>query len=163
MPMGAESKPLLDLSSAPEPPWARYPGRAPWWGGWRQGDAEPWYLHVFLPFWAGLGAEQRLEYLGRWPPPDADWAENLALNRTAEPASLNFDALPLPPWERYSPRGPRWIGWHLGAARRWLREDFLPFWLMLRPEDRAAYARRWPPPSEAWRERLESWERDDRA
>lgn len=158
--MSAEPKTPPDLSGAPEPPWARYPGQPPWWGGWRQGEAEPWYLYVFLPFWIALGDEQRSKYLARWPPPDADWAENLAVNAQAETRLLDFGSLPPPPWERYPTRGPRWIGWRFGSARRWLREDFLPFWLMLPAEDQAAYLRRWPAPSDTWRERLTSWERE---
>ena len=113
---------------------------------------------MFLPFWTELASEGRSEYLTRWPPPDEDWAENLAQNAAAGPRVLDFESLPPPPWERYRTRGPNWIGWHFGGPRHWLREEFMPFWLMLRSEDQAAYMLHWPPPTEAWRRRLEALE-----
>ena len=55
------------------PPWIRYEGESPYWGGWRQGESEAWLLDTWLPFWHALGAAERDAYLRRWPPPDDDW------------------------------------------------------------------------------------------
>lgn len=145
----------FDITRAPEPPWQRYPGRDPWWGGFRQGDAEPWYLNVFLPFWTGLGSARQHEYLERWPPPNPEWAGCLADYAARGPVANEFSEAPIPPWERYSGHGPLWVGWFAGSAKRFLREVFLPFWSALPAHDRAAYLRVWPPPSDAWRERLQ--------
>jgi hypothetical protein len=62
------------------PPWIRYPGTDPWWGGWRQGESEAWLLETWLPFWQALTAEQRASYLERWPAPDADWHTYLTVH-----------------------------------------------------------------------------------
>ena len=55
------------------PPWIRYPGESPYWGGWRQGGSEAWLHDTWLPFWRALSAPEREAYLDRWPPPDDDW------------------------------------------------------------------------------------------
>lgn len=153
--MTASTDSPLDLAAAPEPPWVHCPGQPPWWGGWRQGAAEPWYLEVFLPFWTDITAEQRVQYLAHWPPPDDDWAENLAAN--IRPRTLDVAAWPAPPWQRHPGRSPAWLGWRFGAPRRWLRDEFLPFWVLMRPHDQALYLRHWSPPTEAWRARLQRW------
>ena len=156
--MAASSDQTLDLAATPEPPWLHCPGEPPWWGGWRQGAAEPWYLEIFLPFWIELTAEQRAQYLAHWPPPDAEWAETLAKYAAAGPPKVDVSAWPAPPWQRHPGRGPRWLGWQFaGAPRRWLRHEFLPFWRLLQPHDQERYLRDWPPPTHAWRTRLQRW------
>jgi hypothetical protein len=56
----------LEAGEEIEPPWAVRPGEEPWWGGWRQGYAEPWLLDVWLPFWRKLGRDEKLAYVERW-------------------------------------------------------------------------------------------------
>ncbi|WP_036096913.1 hypothetical protein [Leptospira weilii] len=55
------------------PPWIEYPESYPSWGGWRQGESESWFCNTWLPFWKGLGPEERSLYLEDWAPPDEDW------------------------------------------------------------------------------------------
>jgi pimeloyl-ACP methyl ester carboxylesterase len=69
-----------------EAPWVRYPGTEPWWGGWRQGEAEGWLLGVWLPFWHDLDATAREAYLARWAPPSADWREHVLTHWATAPA-----------------------------------------------------------------------------
>jgi hypothetical protein len=57
----------------PNPPWTQYPGEASYWAGWKQGSGYVWLLSVFLPYWSSATAEQRAQYLAKWPPPDEDW------------------------------------------------------------------------------------------
>lgn len=66
-----------DIDNAIRPPWRMYPGSEPWWGGWRQGDSEHWFLTAWLPYWQSLTKQGRAEYLVRWPPPSEDWNEYL--------------------------------------------------------------------------------------
>ena len=56
-----------------EPPWIRYPGNEPTWGGWRQGYSEAWLKEVWFPFWKRLTPADRDAYLKQWPPPNEDW------------------------------------------------------------------------------------------
>lgn len=60
-----------------EPPWVRYPGVDPWWGGFRQGNSEAWLHYIWLPFWRSLDADARKAYLERWRPPKEEWVEYL--------------------------------------------------------------------------------------
>jgi hypothetical protein len=60
---------------SPVPPWIKYPGHDPWWGGWRQGVSEAWLLDVWLPFWKALSPEEKERYLQTWSPPNDDWRE----------------------------------------------------------------------------------------
>jgi hypothetical protein len=62
------------------PPWIRYPGHEPWWGGWRQGESEVWLLEEWLPFWRSLSEIERGQYIARWIPPDEDWHEYLTVH-----------------------------------------------------------------------------------
>ncbi|WP_428841644.1 hypothetical protein [Leptospira santarosai] len=55
------------------PPWIVYPSSDPVWGGWRQGESEQWLQDIWLPFWQGLGPDERRLYLERFPSPDEDW------------------------------------------------------------------------------------------
>ncbi|MDI7158358.1 hypothetical protein QMM53_17810 [Leptospira santarosai] len=55
------------------PPWIVYPENDPVWGGWRQGESEQWFRDIWLPFWQGLGPDERRLYLERFPSPDEDW------------------------------------------------------------------------------------------
>jgi hypothetical protein len=55
-----------------EPPWIVWPKQEPWWGGWREGNAEGWFKLVWLPFWRKLGREEKLTYLEKWGP-SPDW------------------------------------------------------------------------------------------
>lgn len=57
------------------PPWVRWPGAEPEWGGFRQGYAEAWWHVHFQPFWDAL--EDRDAWLDRWEAPPA-WRERLA-------------------------------------------------------------------------------------
>lgn len=59
-----------------QPPWVRWPGALPEWGGFRQGHGEAWYLLQFLPFWSKLDADARRGWLDRWEAPAA-WRERL--------------------------------------------------------------------------------------
>jgi hypothetical protein len=152
----------LDFETAPEPPWRRYPDREPWWGGWRQGDAEPWYALVFLPFWIALAPDQRRQYLERFPAPTREWTEYLADyaargSRTSGRVP-DFTSAPPPPWKQYPGRGPLWIGWHVGKPKRWLQHTFLVYWLPMPPEDQNAYLELWPAPNEPWRRRMRKWQ-----
>ena len=54
------------------PPWAAWPGEDPWWGGWRQGNAEGWLNLVWLPFWSGQKADDKQGYVARWAAPE-EW------------------------------------------------------------------------------------------
>jgi hypothetical protein len=60
-----------------EPPWEEFKWSDPMWSGWRQGISEAWLHDVWLPFWRGLSPDARARYLRAWPPPNADWAEQL--------------------------------------------------------------------------------------
>jgi hypothetical protein len=59
----------------PRPPWVEFPNQPPWWGGFRQSYGEVWLHNEFLPFWHTRTAEQRQDYLTRWPAPDDEWHE----------------------------------------------------------------------------------------
>jgi hypothetical protein len=61
----------------PLPPWLVFSNAEPQWSGWRQGVGEEWLLTTWLPFWRGLTAAARQDYLRRWPPPDANWSDHL--------------------------------------------------------------------------------------
>jgi len=69
---------LNDLESGTEiePPWVTYAGQEPWWGGWRQGFSEGWYLQVWRPFWKRLSEEEQLAYVNKWETPP-EWREYL--------------------------------------------------------------------------------------
>ncbi len=62
-------------SKNPSPPWIKYPGKAPYWGGWRQGESEHWLLHIWLPFWRKLTEAEQQIFLQNHPPPDAEWRD----------------------------------------------------------------------------------------
>ncbi len=64
----------------PVPPWVKYPGNEPWWGGWRQGFSEAWLMEVWLPFWKKLSIEEKEKYLQEWNPPNEDWREYLTVH-----------------------------------------------------------------------------------
>ncbi|WP_081605107.1 hypothetical protein [Leptospira alstonii] len=64
-----EKRPKFEM----RPPWIEYPESYPSWSGWRQGESESWLRNVWLPFWEGLGSEERSRYLEDWAPPDGDW------------------------------------------------------------------------------------------
>jgi hypothetical protein len=55
------------------PPWIQYPNNPPYWGGWRQGYSEGWFVYIWWPFWTKLTKKERMEYLKKWPPPDEEW------------------------------------------------------------------------------------------
>jgi hypothetical protein len=55
-----------------EPPWVTYPDYGPGDGFWRQ-SGEPWWAHVWLPFWDSLNDREREAYLSRWSAPE-QWA-----------------------------------------------------------------------------------------
>lgn len=55
------------------PPWLAYPGNPPWWGGWRQGEAEAWLLKIWFPFWQARKPAEKASYLQTFPPPDEEW------------------------------------------------------------------------------------------
>jgi hypothetical protein len=59
--------------SEPPPPWVKYPGTDPSWGGWRQGVSEAWLHDVWLPFWQGITANERTAFLIRNSPPSDEW------------------------------------------------------------------------------------------
>ncbi|MCC2668090.1 MAG: two-component sensor histidine kinase [Armatimonadetes bacterium] len=77
---------LLRASQAAEqagevlPPWVRYPGNPPWWGGWRQGFSEGWLHDEWFPFWLTLSEAERREYAARWEA-DEEWLEHLFKRR----------------------------------------------------------------------------------
>lgn len=75
------------LASAPIPPWLYAKGSAPYDGRWRQGNDEPWFLDVWLPFWRGCGPDLRQDYLDRYPAPDEEWLEYLTEIWVPDPAS----------------------------------------------------------------------------
>jgi hypothetical protein len=63
-----------------------------------------------------------------------------------------------PPWVAYpscGAMGPIWGGWRQGYGEHWLHETWLPFWRGLASEERAAYLRLHPPPSDEWTEYLQ--------
>ena len=61
------------------PPWIEYASskfEGPFWGGWRQGNAEPWFRDIWTPFWKKLTPEERIMYLEKNPLPEPhkdDW------------------------------------------------------------------------------------------
>jgi hypothetical protein len=63
----------------PLPPWVTFKGAEPQWSGWRQGVSEAWLCDTFLPFWRGLTMQGRDKYLLKWPPPDIEWSDQLAV------------------------------------------------------------------------------------
>jgi hypothetical protein len=63
----------IDMSTI-APPWVEYPETDPTWGGWRQGYSEAWLVDVWLPFWRGLSAAEREQYLEKWPAPSDEWS-----------------------------------------------------------------------------------------
>jgi hypothetical protein len=56
-----------------EPPWIKYPGTSPYWGGWRQGESEYWLNSKWRSFWNVLTPELREEYLTQYSFPDEEW------------------------------------------------------------------------------------------
>ena len=62
-------------SESPPPPWIKYPGKAPYWGGWRQGESEFWLLNVWLPFWRDVTENERQAFLKKEPPPNDEWRD----------------------------------------------------------------------------------------
>jgi hypothetical protein len=64
---------MFDVGDIVPPPWVRYPGSEPTWGGWRQGESEAWLRDTWFPYWQGLSQQQRAAYLKQWPPPDGSW------------------------------------------------------------------------------------------
>jgi hypothetical protein len=65
--------PPSDFTDAPEPPWQRYPGKAPGWKGLWIGEQKKWLEDVFLPFWATLTTMQRDQYIAEHQVPDNAW------------------------------------------------------------------------------------------
>jgi len=60
-------------TSTINPPWIEYPNSDPWWGGWRQGKSEAWFLNEWLPFWKSLSQQEKESYVKQWPLPNDDW------------------------------------------------------------------------------------------
>ena len=52
-----------------EPPWVRQPDEPPGSFVWREAD-QPWFEHVWKPYWDSLSAQARDAYLERWNVPD---------------------------------------------------------------------------------------------
>jgi hypothetical protein len=71
------SDPALDTNANSEvsPPWVKFPGNDPWWGGWRQGVSEAWLQEVWLPFWRSKTREEQELYLREWIPPSEEWRQ----------------------------------------------------------------------------------------
>lgn len=65
------------MTTIVEAPWEKYPGKDPWWGGWRQGFSEAWLHETWLPFWRALSDGERSRFLELNPPPTDDWLEYL--------------------------------------------------------------------------------------
>jgi hypothetical protein len=82
------------------PPWIAFPDSEPWWGGWRQGNAEGWLILVWLPFWRTLDRKAKADYMEKWNTP-ADWREYLLREESAseEPTSLTEHMLNLHKFE----------------------------------------------------------------
>ncbi len=66
----------LKLGVEIKPPWITYVGQEPYWGGWRQGFSEAWYIQVWLPFWKALSEDEQLTYVIKWYAP-SEWLEFL--------------------------------------------------------------------------------------
>lgn len=64
----------LERGDDVEPPWVFYPDSEPWWGGWRQGNGEAWWIQIWEPFWSRLHARRREAYAARWNIPEV-WRE----------------------------------------------------------------------------------------
>lgn len=60
------------------------------------------------------------------------------------------DPRPAPPWLEYPGSEPTWGGWRQGYSQTWFEERWLPFWLALVEQVRAAYLADFPPPDEDW-------------
>ncbi len=82
------------------PPWIAFPDSEPWWGGWRQGNAEGWLILVWLPFWRNLDNKAKADYVEKWDA-SADWREYLLGEKSAseEPTSLTEHVLNLHKFE----------------------------------------------------------------
>ncbi|NNB90852.1 hypothetical protein HJC10_34675 [Corallococcus exiguus] len=58
------------------PPWKAFPGYEPMSSGWRQGNGEYWFAHVWSSFWQRLSPAERQQYNQRWAAP-TDWHSRL--------------------------------------------------------------------------------------
>jgi len=61
----------------------------------------------------------------------------------------------VPPWIMYPQcelmeLGPMWGGWRQADGEVWLKRIWFPFWKRLTIEEREAYIKKWPPPTETW-------------
>jgi ribA/ribD-fused uncharacterized protein len=72
--------PFDELAGAPPPPWIQFPGSERYWGGWRQGNAEP-YFNAWNLWYAGLSAQGILKYKQIYPEPE-EWRGFLSERET---------------------------------------------------------------------------------
>jgi ribA/ribD-fused uncharacterized protein len=63
--------PFDELAGAPPPPWIEYPGSERFWGGWRQGNAEPYFIE-WKVWYGGLSDGGKLKYQQIYPEPE-EW------------------------------------------------------------------------------------------
>ncbi len=86
----------------------------------------------------------------RWlRPRRADpWEERHAAQVRAVEAGAEVEL----PWIAF-PGAEPW-SFKQGYNEAWLLGVFLPFWRRQRPEERAAYLKRWPPPADYWTDYL---------
>lgn len=66
------------LDIEPPPPWVAFPDIDPSILGSLQGAMEYWWDWLFSPFWSGLSANERMDYLTRHSA-DEDWADFLSM------------------------------------------------------------------------------------
>lgn len=70
-----------DLFETCQPPWVVFPDIAPdeLSVHLKQGAAEPWFDQVWRPFWSGLTALERAQFLDHWQASPA-WREAIAFH-----------------------------------------------------------------------------------
>lgn len=148
-----------------EPPWRIFPLSLSSFG-WDEGLLERWKLEVWIPFWDRLGLEERQIYIGKWPPPNDEWEENIIsrwvgqIKKTEEWLGKQKSYLENPdtysskeiqrPWEVFPTIDAVETAWSDEFVSRWLDNIWVPFWNNLDGERQDEYLSRAQPPGDDW-------------
>ena len=85
-----------DRSDEPPPPWVALPGLPPEDPA-TQGAADAYVTLTFFPFWTGLSADEKADYLDRWNA-SAEWREVIAERYDHEGLDLEAEAREADAW-----------------------------------------------------------------